>query len=129
MPAKLMFGGIAFVGVLATAMPALADRNLISNAYDGSYFGQRERIDPLSGSLCANHTLHSLTIENGQLLGDGGDIRGFIAENGFFSGTIIVFDLVQPFEGRIENGILLGGVVSPDSACFWLMRMTRPDAG
>ena len=98
-----------------------------ANAFDGRYFGQRERIAPLSGDLCAHGTLHSLDIKNGRLRGDADDINGRVHAGGFFTGTFIVFDQVQPFEGRIQDGILLGGLISPDSACFWLVRMIRFD--
>jgi hypothetical protein len=98
-----------------------------TTAFDGRYFGQRERLDPLSGELCAHATLHSLEIEDGRMRGDAGDINGRVHADGFFTGTFIVFDLVQPFEGRIQDGTLLGGLISPDSACFWLVRMIRLD--
>ncbi len=113
--------------IAAFAIPVAADSG--AGAFDGAYFGQRERIDRLSGALCANFTLHQLTIANGRMRGDAGDIAGVVAANGFFRGTFKVFDLAQPFEGRIENGSLLGGVVSPDGACFWLVRMVRLDEG
>ena len=112
--------------LLATTMPALADNP--HTAFDGDYFGQREAISPLSGELCATGTLHSLTIRNGQLTGDGGDIDGRVFASGFFRATAQVFGLAQPFEGRIENGALLGGLVSPDGACIWLVRMVRLDS-
>ena len=127
-------------------MPGVAARNIIVGAgaifafhtvpaiahnahpaYDGINFGQREAIAPLSGELCANGILHTLTIEGGHLSGDGGDIRGRVVANGFFRGTVRIFGLEQPFEGRIENDRLLGGVISPDGACVWLIRMIRLD--
>lgn len=111
--------------VALLSLPAAGDSG--SSVFDGAYFGQRERLDPLSGELCANFTLHQLTIAKGRLLGDGGDIAGHVAANGFFRGTFKVFDFAQPFEGRIEDDTLLGGVVSPDGACFWLVRMVRLD--
>jgi hypothetical protein len=127
MPAKLALSAMVFAGALFAATAAFASDHLSKTAFDGEYFGQRKRLDPLSGELCANFTLHSLTIKNGRMRGDGGDINGVVAANGFFSGTFKVFDLEQPFEGRIENDALLGGVVSPDGACFWLVRMIRLD--
>jgi hypothetical protein len=79
--------------------------------------------------LFANFTLHSLTIEADRLHSNGGDIGGVVTPGGFFTRTVKVFGLVQPFEDRIENGAFLGGVISLDGACFWLLRMTRLDEG
>ncbi|NNE86400.1 MAG: hypothetical protein HKN28_20745 [Alphaproteobacteria bacterium] len=126
-PARFLFAGIMALVAAMTAMTATAATAQSTTAFDGRYFGQRERLDPLSGNLCAHATLHSLEIKGGRLHGDGGDIKGWINAGGFFTGTFIVFDLVQPFEGRIQDGILLGGLISPDSACFWLVRMIRLD--
>lgn len=129
MATRVALRNLAFAGVLiaGVAVPAAADGG--SSAFDGAYFGQLERIDRLSGALCANFTLHSLTVKNGHLRSDGGDIAGHVAANGFFRGTFKVFNLAQPFEGRIETESLLGGVVSPDGACFWLVRMIRLEEG
>lgn len=124
MPARFLFAGTMFIAAVMATTAATAQS---TTAFDGRYFGQRERLDPLSGDLCAHGTLHSLEIKNGRFHGDAGDINGRVHANGFFTGTIIVFNLVQPFEGRIQDGILLGGLISPDSACFWLVRMIRLD--
>ncbi len=127
MALKAAWRAVAFAGAMITAAASQAASGSDSSAFDGTYFGQRERLDPLSGELCANFTLHSLTIEGGRLYGDGGDIAGAVEPSGFFSGSIKVFGLEQPFEGRIEDDTLIGGVVSPDAACFWLVRMIRLD--
>jgi len=128
-PIKTVWGAIVIACTLiGTAVSSVASDQVIT-AFDGTYFGQRERLDPLSGDLCATFTLHSLTVGGGRLHGDSGDIVGSVAASGFFTGTIKIFGLVQPFEGRIENDTLLGGVVSLDGACFWLLRMTRLEEG
>lgn len=128
---------VLFVLAAVLAMPAAAASE-ISPRYDGIYAG-RAMPRPGTESRCLSFNVDRVRISKGVVssglsgaqrasVGDTPVIRGFITDEGFLSGSIMLPGSEHDtIEGRLEDGVLVAGIVDDALGCAWVLRL-RPTA-
>ncbi len=117
----------------ATALAALAGTAAgepVSGSYDGTYRGASELQNHLSADACGGPARYEAEVTGGELEGRARETEdrftGLVTADGFFTGTYRSGDgWTSTFQGRIDEGELLGGVTTPDRDCYWLVRLER----
>jgi hypothetical protein len=130
-----MRGCVVVVLAALLATPAAATSG-ISPRYDGTYAG-RAMPEPGTKNRCPSFGVDALRISKGVAhsgpsgaqrasVSDAPVISGFITEEGFFTGSIMLPDSARNrIEGRLKDGVLVAGVIDNASGCAWVLNL-RP---
>lgn len=120
----------ATFGLLAASFAGSATAEPISSKFDGRYLGETDVVRPLSVAACAEGADYAVEILKGSIRGKSqttdGTIDGIVTSDGFFTATYRFGDGGKTkFEGMIDGPVMVGGLISEDGACTWLVKLQK----